>query len=123
MRSSADVRICRACGCWELQACTGGCAWLSADRCSACPDAALTHAIRPAHIEAVKLELVSTLKDETGEDHLFRAVEFPALILVTRIDRYGREVGTRSFVGDRELLSIVPHVEAAELLNARRIAA
>ncbi|MFN4176459.1 hypothetical protein [Phenylobacterium sp.] len=28
--------VCRICGCWELEACEGGCGWVEADRCSAC---------------------------------------------------------------------------------------
>lgn len=29
-------RTCRVCGCWELNACNGGCSWVEADLCSAC---------------------------------------------------------------------------------------
>lgn len=29
-------RTCRACGCWELAACDGGCAWSAEDVCSTC---------------------------------------------------------------------------------------
>jgi hypothetical protein len=29
-------RTCRVCGCTDLNACTGGCAWVDADLCSAC---------------------------------------------------------------------------------------
>jgi hypothetical protein len=33
------VRACRRCGCTDDDACPGGCAWVSADECSACrPD-------------------------------------------------------------------------------------
>jgi len=123
IHSSLSPRTCRACGCWELQACEGGCAWLSADRCSACPDATLTLPIRPAHIQFVTLEPVSTLPDDNGENRLFRAVEFPALVLVCRFDSSGKEVGVRAFVGEHELLGSVPHIEAAQLLNERRIRA
>lgn len=28
--------VCRICGCWELEACDGGCAWAEADLCTAC---------------------------------------------------------------------------------------
>lgn len=28
--------ICRICGCWELEACDGGCWWVESDLCSAC---------------------------------------------------------------------------------------
>ena len=30
------VRCCRICGCWDEDACVGGCAWSSVDLCSAC---------------------------------------------------------------------------------------
>jgi hypothetical protein len=30
--------ICRICGCWEDEACDGGCAWAEPDLCSACAD-------------------------------------------------------------------------------------
>ena len=29
-------RTCRVCGCWEMQACEGGCYWVGDDLCSAC---------------------------------------------------------------------------------------
>jgi len=29
-------RTCRLCGCWELEACEGGCGWAGADICTAC---------------------------------------------------------------------------------------
>ncbi len=36
-------RTCRICGCWQLNACPGGCSWVEANLCSACaPAAALT---------------------------------------------------------------------------------
>ncbi|MDP3853649.1 hypothetical protein [Phenylobacterium sp.] len=28
--------ICRICGCWEQEACEGGCVWIEADLCSSC---------------------------------------------------------------------------------------
>ena len=31
-----DLRVCRACGCSELNACEGGCQWIVDDLCSAC---------------------------------------------------------------------------------------
>lgn len=30
---------CRVCGCWELEACDGGCGWAEADLCTACAEA------------------------------------------------------------------------------------
>lgn len=125
MRAPADARICRACGCWELRACEGGCSWLSADRCSACPDAALTLPIRAAHLLHARFEEKGVIKDETGADRLMGAVEFPALILVERSDKRGRLVGVRLFVGEEEMPDHDPvaRFRAAERLNARRIAA
>lgn len=36
-----DVPACRVCGCTDDWACPGGCAWVTADLCSACiPDEA-----------------------------------------------------------------------------------
>lgn len=29
-------RTCRVCGCWDLHACDGGCAWAGDDICTAC---------------------------------------------------------------------------------------
>ncbi|MDO9607263.1 MAG: hypothetical protein Q7J26_01960 [Brevundimonas sp.] len=123
MRAPADVRICRACGCWELHACESGCAWLSADRCSACPDAALRLPIRAAHLECATMELRSVITDDNGEDRLHVAVEFPSVVLVTRHDKAGRYVGPRLFVGDEEMLTGFAYAQAAELLNERRLAA
>jgi hypothetical protein len=46
-------RACRHCGCTEMDACPGGCAWVSADECSACrPD--LVHAGRARVLEVRK---------------------------------------------------------------------
>lgn len=37
--AAAGRRICRICGCWELEACDGGCWWVADDLCSRCgPD-------------------------------------------------------------------------------------
>lgn len=30
------LRVCRICGCWQLQACQERCAWVAADLCSTC---------------------------------------------------------------------------------------
>ena len=32
-------RACRICGCWELEACSGGCFWVAQDLCSQCSPA------------------------------------------------------------------------------------
>lgn len=32
-------RICRICGCWELEACPPTCSWVETDLCSACEPA------------------------------------------------------------------------------------
>lgn len=34
--ASAGRRICRICGCWELEACEPGCSWVAEDLCSVC---------------------------------------------------------------------------------------
>lgn len=69
------------------------------------------------------MELRGTVKDETGEDRLHVALEFPSMVLVTRHDKAGRYIGPRLFVGEQELLTGFAYVEAAELLNKRRLAA
>jgi hypothetical protein len=33
---AARVRTCRACGCTDAMACSGGCAWVQPDLCSSC---------------------------------------------------------------------------------------
>ncbi|MDB5447604.1 MAG: hypothetical protein JWQ97_2921 [Phenylobacterium sp.] len=33
---AAQRRTCRVCGCWEMEACDGGCWWVEDDLCSAC---------------------------------------------------------------------------------------
>lgn len=33
---AAGRRTCRVCGCWDLHACDGGCAWAGEDICTAC---------------------------------------------------------------------------------------
>lgn len=34
--ASVGRRICRICGCWELEACETGCSWVAEDLCSSC---------------------------------------------------------------------------------------
>lgn len=36
MYAVAEVQACRKCGCWEMEACEGGCWWVEEDLCSAC---------------------------------------------------------------------------------------
>lgn len=36
LNTAQGRRICRICGCWELEACEGGCAWVAEDLCDAC---------------------------------------------------------------------------------------
>jgi len=36
--SALGRQICRICGCWDLEACEGGCSWAEADLCSACAE-------------------------------------------------------------------------------------
>ncbi|MBN8260961.1 MAG: hypothetical protein J0L59_01395 [Xanthomonadales bacterium] len=37
-----EPRRCRDCGCTDLQACSGGCHWVSQDQCSACAQKNIT---------------------------------------------------------------------------------
>lgn len=34
-----DLRVCRKCGCSQLDACDDGCTWIAEDLCSSCPEA------------------------------------------------------------------------------------
>lgn len=112
-------RTCRACGCWELRACEGGCSWLAADRCSACPDAPLTLPINAQHLLACKLQLGM---DTAAPDFVVaQSVEFPQLVM-TEAHRSGADPERHLYVGAFE----VPWGDfdkAAELLNARAVAA
>tara|TARA_R110000764_G_scaffold93727_2_gene177411 strand:- start:26 stop:385 length:360 start_codon:yes stop_codon:yes gene_type:complete len=83
-----DVRTCRACGCWELQACEGGCAWASADRCTACPAGApKTHPINRHHLEAASFEEVDRDVGAAGQVVTQRMVEFPSVVTTIRTHR------------------------------------
>jgi hypothetical protein len=112
-------RTCRACGCWELRACEGGCSWISADRCSACPDAPLTLPINAQHVMACRLHL--GLDAAAPDFAVAQSVEYPQLV-VTEAYRAGTDPERRLYVGALE----VPWLDldlAAELLNARTLAA
>jgi hypothetical protein len=38
--------VCRICGCWENEACEGGCGWAEADLCTTCgPDVPIVYEI------------------------------------------------------------------------------
>lgn len=114
-------RTCRACGCWELRACEGGCAWIAADRCSACPDAALTLPINQEHVVSAMLLPVSQSETEFGWAITYQAREFPQLV-VKVVRRPGHTDDVQVFVGAIE----VPRDRAdqmAEILNERREAA
>lgn len=43
------LRVCRICGCWELQACDPPCSWVAADLCSACVPVAAQHGLGPVN--------------------------------------------------------------------------
>lgn len=34
--TDAGIRVCRICGCWQLQACAERCCWVAQDLCSTC---------------------------------------------------------------------------------------
>lgn len=120
-------RTCRVCGCWQLRACPGGCAWASADRCSACPsDAPAVIPINAAHLAAATLrERIRYAWNAVDGDRVERvmqqAAEFPNLLLMTTL-RAGEVIRREIYVGALE----VPDADlaiAAELLNERRLAA
>lgn len=81
----SNIRTCRACGCWELRACEGGCGWAAADLCTACPaDAAKSLPINAGHVRAVELQLVAKAELPGGlVSETFRGVEFPRLVVTT----------------------------------------
>lgn len=80
-----DVRTCRVCGCWELAACDEGCAWASADRCTACPaDAPKTLPINQHHLAAAAFEEVDRDVGASGQVVTSRMVEFPNVITTIR---------------------------------------
>ncbi len=111
-----DVRTCRVCGCWELQACDGGCAWATADRCDACKaDEPKTLPINRHHISAAHFEEVSRDVGASGQIVTSRMVEFPQVVTTTRTER-GRLIEIRVYVGAMEILpGDVDHI--AQLLN------
>jgi hypothetical protein len=40
MNTAQNRRTCRICGCWELEACEGGCAWAEPNLCTTCTTSA-----------------------------------------------------------------------------------
>ena len=117
-----DRRSCRACGCWELRACEGGCSWIAADRCSACPDAPLTLPINVEHLRASKFDLQMHMNLGGGRHSYVRqSIDYPQLV-VSRQTKRGQVLEQHLFVGALE----VPWgdlEQAVELLNARAVAA
>lgn len=128
MHAAADARTCRVCGCWELQACESGCAWASADRCTACPaDATAVLPITAAHVAHVELVEVTRLGWKTvgGEQMqrlMHRAVEYPNLVFLST--QRGEVITRREiYVGAMAVDLIGWDATAAALLNERRAAA
>ena len=128
MRAPADARTCRVCGCWELLACEGGCAWASADRCTACPaDAPAVLPIAAAHVANATLVEVTRLgwKTVAGEQMqrlMHRAVEYPNLVFLST--QCGEAIIRREiYVGAMAVDLIGWDAAAATLLNERRAAA
>lgn len=95
-----NVRTCRICGCWELRACPGGCAWATADRCTACPaNGEKILPINAHHVAAATLDVVAEVELPGGIiSRSGRAREFPRLI-VTKTVRGGCDVEVTAFVG------------------------
>lgn len=110
-------RTCRACGCWELAACEGGCSWLSADRCSACPDAPLTLPINEAHLFATRWVSQMSIDLSGGRvRQVGQSAEFPTVICRFTADAAGVVTERSLFVGVFEVPDADP-ARAAELLN------
>lgn len=115
-------RTCRACGCWELGACEGGCSWIAADRCSACPDAPLTLPINAAHVAAARFNLSLDPSLQVGAEFVvMQCVEYPQLIVSGNMSK-GHEDDRHLYVGALEV-RWGDLEQAAELLNARAVAA
>lgn len=128
MRAPADARTCRVCGCWELQACEVGCAWATADRCTACPaNAPMVLPITAAHVANATLAEMARLGWKTvgGEQMLrlmHRAVEYPNLVFLST--QRGEVIVRREiYVGAMAVDLIGWDAAAAALLNERRAAA
>lgn len=115
-------RTCRACGCWELRACEGGCSWTSADRCSACPDAPLTLPINAAHVRASRWTLQMHLRLGGGRhSYVKQSFDFPTMVMSYQTQK-GAVTGRHLFVGALEVPD-ADAAQAAELLNSMRKAA
>lgn len=56
-----ESRRCRTCGCTDLQACPGGCHWVSQDLCSACAQKGVT-------VDRLK-RIAKRIKKEQGLQH------------------------------------------------------
>ncbi len=98
-----DVRTCRVCGCWELQACEAGCGWAAADRCTACPaEAAKTLPINRHHLAAAKFEEVDRDVGAIGQTVTSRMVEFPQVVTTIRTQT-GQTPEIHVYVGALEI--------------------
>lgn len=115
----SNIRTCRVCGCWELQACAGGCGWATADRCDACPaDAPRTLPVNAGHVQAVQLQSVNRAELPDGiVSETFRAVEFPNLVVNEVRPPRGLPKIT-AFVGAMTVPDPRDHAAIAALLNA-----
>lgn len=114
-------RTCRACGCWELQACEGGCSWISADRCSACPDAPLTLPVNAAHLEVARFEVKVryhwlAVDGTKMERIMLRCVEFPQVMIMATAHE-GKEIGSEIYVGAMRVEADADPTDVANLLN------
>lgn len=100
------IRTCRACGCWELRACKGGRSWISADRCSACPDAPFVLPINPAHIAASSFEEVAHYQWSSGEDtihrYMHRSIDYPTIVVLSTT-RGPVEISRTVYLGAMEI--------------------
>ena len=115
-----ERRTCRACGCWEMSACEGGCSWLSADRCSACPNAPLTLPVNPAHLRAAAFHRVDYADHGGGRLRAtYRCIDYPNITMTWRSDLTPQ---WQAFVG---ALEVDAHnlATVADLLNSARKAA
>lgn len=100
-----DVRTCRVCGCWELQACEDGCSWVEADRCSACPaDAVKAGPITVHHLQTASSKIVGHDAAGSAVVVTHQLVEFPNVV-TTIMTRRGAAPEVHIYVGAMEVAS------------------
>jgi hypothetical protein len=104
-------RVCRICGCWELEACDGGCSWVEVDLCSSC-------ARPPAPRAGVRLVLEPTdqvvLLQVAGDQVICRVWQGESNVgarvaaLIPRVAVHKDEPAAAHAAFERALLEVAP---------------